>query len=716
MPQPTTTPTTATAAELLVQLAGPDATLRQDQGEAISALVDDHARVLLVQRTGWGKSAVYWIATALRRRQGHGPTLVVSPLLALMRDQVAAARRLGLAAETVNSSNVDDWDRIMVQLDDDAIDVLLISPERLNAPTFRGRLAQLAPRIGLLVVDEAHCISDWGHDFRPDYRRIADLLADLSPGTPVLACTATANDRVTADVADQLRTRSNDDASETVTLRGRLGRDSLRLAVVRLDRGEQRLAWLDAFVRRHRPSHGRAGIVYTLTVADAERTAAFLAGQGLEAVAYTSNVDPEQRRVVEDRLLANDVDVVVSTSALGMGYDKPDLAFVVHLGAPSSPVSWYQQVGRAGRAIETAEVVLLPTGKDEAIWRHFDLAGLPNGDEVADLLAALDDGAASIPQLERAVNMRRSRLQLLLKVLDVDGAVQKVGSAWQRTDTVWELDQAHYQRLAQLRRGEHDIMRAFVSGAGTPVDSGCLMQSLAAVLDDPQARPCGRCQGCTGWEPDVELDPDTLTAARAHLRTRDVVVGQRRMWPAGLDEVKGRIGAGHGALQGRALAGGDGSGWDEVVDRLLVSVGPDGTEGPDEAALDEVVQGLTQVLARWSWARRPAAFVPVPSGRLGRLAGILAARLGELGRLPVVEALVATDAAPQATMANSPHKAANALAGLHRDDQAAASLPDGPVVLVDCVTDSGWTLVAAAHRLTDPDARDVLPLVLTSGP
>ena len=712
----TTSTTTAAAGELLVQLAGKDATLRQDQGEAIAALVDDHARVLLVQRTGWGKSAVYWIATALRRRDGHGPTLVVSPLLALMRDQVAAARRLGLAAETVNSSNVDDWDRIMAQLDDDAIDVLLISPERLNAPTFRGRLAELAPRVGLLVVDEAHCISDWGHDFRPDYRRIGDLLADLSPATPVLACTATANDRVTADVAAQLGADAPSATGHTVTLRGTLGRDSLRLAVVRLDRGEQRLAWLDAFVRRHRPSHGRAGIVYTLTVADAERVAAFLSGQGLEAVAYTSNVDPDQRREIEDRLLANDVDVVVSTSALGMGYDKPDLAFVVHLGAPSSPVSWYQQVGRAGRAIDTAEVVLLPTGKDEAIWRHFDLAGLPDADEVADLLAALDDGASSVPQLERAVNMRRSRLQLLLKVLDVDGAVEKVGSAWQRTGTTWELDQEHYRRLAQLRRREHDIMRAFVAGSETPADSGCLMQSLAAVLDDPQARPCGRCQGCTGWEPDVVIDPDTVTAAREHLRTRDVVVGQRRMWPSGLDEVKGRIKAGHGALQGRALAGGDGSGWDEVVDRLLASVGADGTEGPDDDALDEVVDGLTKVLARWSWARRPVAFVPIPSRRLGRLAGIVAHRLGTLGRLPVVEALVAADVPPQATMANSPHKAANALAGIRVDDEAVTTLPDGPVVLVDCVTDSGWTLVAAAHRLTDPDARDVLPLVLTTGP
>ncbi len=707
------------AGDLLRRLAGDDARLRDDQGEAIEALVDDRSRVLLVQRTGWGKSAVYWIATALRRQQGSGPTLVVSPLLALMRDQVAAARRLGLAAETINSTNLDDWQDILAQLDDDAIDVLLISPERLNAASFRDRLPALAARLGLLVVDEAHCISDWGHDFRPDYRRIADLLADLADDTPVLACTATANARVTTDVARQLdpgaATRTGDaaphlDDTDVVTLRGRLGRDSLQLAVVRLDRGEQRLAWLDAFVRRHRPVHGRAGIVYTLTVADSERVASFLAGRGLEAAAYNSNVDPDGRRTIEDRLLANDLDVVVSTSALGMGYDKPDLAFVVHLGAPSSPVSWYQQVGRAGRAIDTAEVVLLPTGKDEAIWQHFDVAGLPRESEVSALLEALDGGSLSVPKLERAVNVRRSRLQLLLKVLDVDGAVEKVGSGWQRTGVDWELDTGHYQRLAELRRREHAIMRSFVDGRD---DRRCLMQTLGEVLDDPDAQPCGRCQGCTGWQPDVEVDDQAITEAREHLRTRDVIVGQRRMWPSGLDEVKGRIAAGRGALQGRALAGGDGSGWDDVVDRLLAS----SVAGDlDQSALDEVVDGLTTVLARWSWSRRPVAFVPVPSATHGDLAARVARRLGDLGRLPVVDALVDVGAPPQSSMANSPHKAANALRGLALDPDAVHDLADGPVVLVDAVTDSGWTLVAAAHRLTEAGERDVLPLVLSAGP
>ena len=400
-----------------------------------------------------------------------------------------------------------------------------------------------------------------------------------------------------------------------VTLRGRLGRDSLQLAVVHLDRGEQRLAWLEAFVRRHRPVHGRAGIVYTLTVDDTERVASFLASRGLAAAAYSSAVPTEDRQRVEDDLLANRVDVVVATSALGMGYDKPDLAFVVHLGAPSSPVSWYQQVGRAGRAIETAEVVLLPTGKDEAIWRHFDLAGIPTEREVDELLGALDaDEPRSVPQLERAVNVRRSRLDLLLKVLDVDGAVVKEGSGWLRTGTPWHYDAERYRALADLRRAEHATMRAFVQGTA----SGCLMQALAGSLDDEGTGPCGRCQGCTGWTPDVELDDASVAAAREHLRTRDVVLRPRRQWPSGLDEVRGRIAAGRGPLEGRALAGDDGSGWGEVVDRLLASV--DDGDGVDEAALDEVLDGLVEVLRRWAWRARPTAIVPVPSGRYGALA------------------------------------------------------------------------------------------------
>lgn len=691
------TPDEVAATTLLARLAGDGAELREDQWEAIAALLA-RRRVMLVQRTGWGKSAVYWIATALRRRAGAGPTLVISPLLALMRDQVAAAERLGLAAATINSSNADAWQQITEQLDRDEIDVLLISPERLNSPAFLPHLNELAPRIGLLVVDEAHCISDWGHDFRPDYRRITTLLDDLAPSTPVLACTATANERVTADVATQLGT-------DVVTLRGQLGRDSLRLAVLNLPSSQRRLAWLVSFVRQHRPIHGRAGVIYTLTVDDTERTATFLRSQGIDAVAYNSNVSTEERQQIEDDLLANRVDVVVSTSALGMGYDKPDLAFVVHLGAPSSPVAYYQQVGRAGRAIDHAEVVLLPTSKDEAIWRHFDLAGIPTRDEVERILVALDDGGPTTVQaLERRVNLRRSRLALLLKVLDVDGAVTRDGSSWLATGSGWDDDEDRNRHLADQRRGEHAMMRRLRDG---DVD-GCLMTFLAAALDDRDTVACGRCQGCVDWEPDVAEDQTVVAAARDFLQTRDVVLRPRRQWPSGLTEVKGRLKPGRAPVEGRALAGGDDSGWSDQVSALIAS--PD-----DEERLEQVVQGLTKVLARWNWQTRPTSIVPMPSRTHGELALRLATRLGALGRLPVIEALSRADGPSQRQMSNSPYQAANALRRLTATP-AVADIPAGAVLLLDVTTDSGWSLVAASHRLTEETERAILPLVLTSGP
>lgn len=215
----------AQADRLVRRLAGPDARIRPDQLAAVQALVAQRRRVLVVQRTGWGKSAVYFVATALLRRDhAAGPTLLVSPLLALMRDQIAAAGDIGVRAATINSANVDEWSAVEQAIAADEVDLLLISPERLNHPGFRQRvLPDLIGRVGLVVIDEAHCVSDWGHDFRPDYRRIVDVLAALGD-VPVLATTATANDRVVADVAAQL-------GAEPLTLRGALDRTSLALAV-----------------------------------------------------------------------------------------------------------------------------------------------------------------------------------------------------------------------------------------------------------------------------------------------------------------------------------------------------------------------------------------------------------------------------------------------------------------------------------------------------
>src|SRR5690242_2241163 len=504
------------ADELLIRLAGPDARFREHQREAIDDLVDDRARVLCVQRTGWGKSAVYFIATALLRERGAGPALIVSPLLALMRNQIAAAERLGIRAHTVNSTNREAWAEVRDLLAEDAVDLLLISPERLNNPQFRGEMLPLfAERVGLLVVDEAHCISDWGHDFRPDYRRLAEMLERLPDGVAVLCTTATANDRVVADVAEQLALGH---AGALRTYRGPLGRASLRLEVVELPGQADRLAWLAT----HLPSLPGSGIVYTLTKRDADVVAEFLSGHGIPAEAYSGEVENETRVALEDRLLRNELKCVVATSALGMGYDKPDLGFVVHYQAPGSVISYYQQVGRAGRAIERADVVLLRGAEDRRIQDFFIEQAFPPQELVERVLEALP---ASTNELMGAVNLGKGRLEAMLKVLDVEGAVEKRGTTWARLSSDWAYDAERYANVTALRRREQAAMAAFGS------DGRCLMRALQEELDDPEPADCGRCSVCAGPRFDGPLDPLLVRDATLHLRSRPVVIEVKKMAP-----------------------------------------------------------------------------------------------------------------------------------------------------------------------------------------
>ncbi|MEA2267091.1 MAG: ATP-dependent helicase RecQ, partial [Solirubrobacteraceae bacterium] len=403
--------------ERLRALTGDErASFRPGQLEAIDDLVVDRARVLCVQRTGWGKSAVYFVATALLREAGAGPTLIVSPLLALMRNQIAAAERLGLRAHTVNSTNRAEWEEIRDRLGADAIDLLLISPERLNNPDFReGMLPVFAASVGLLVIDEAHCISDWGHDFRPDYRRVKDMLDALGPEVAVLATTATANDRVVGDVLEQL---AGPEGGSLRSYRGPLGRPSLRLEVLELPQPAQRLAWL----ARHLPGLPGSGIVYTLTKRDAEQVAGFLNDNGVPALAYTGEQATDDRIATEERLLRNDIKAVVATSALGMGYDKADLTFVVHYQAPGSVVSYYQQVGRAGRGVDHADIILLRGGEDRRIQDFFIEQAFPGRERVAAVLGELEAAGAegrTTRELMSVVNLGMGRIEAMLKILDV---------------------------------------------------------------------------------------------------------------------------------------------------------------------------------------------------------------------------------------------------------------------------------------------------------
>ena len=465
----------AVALERLRVLTGDGtAQFRPGQLEAIRDVVEDHAHVLCVQRTGWGKSAVYFVATALLREAGAGPTLIVSPLLALMRNQIAAAGRLGLRPHTINSTNREEWDEVRDRLAEDTIDLLLISPERLNNRKFREDMLPLfAASVGLLVIDEAHCISDWGHDFRPDYRRVKDVLDALAPGVGVLGTTATANDRVVADVVSQLA----GDGQPLRSYRGPLARASLRLEVLELPRPAQRLAWLAT----HLPRLPGSGIVYTLTKRDAEQVAGFLASRGIDAVAYTGEHDSDVRIAVEDRLLRNEIKAVVATSALGMGYDKPDLSFVVHYQAPGSVVAYYQQIGRAGRGVDHADIVLLRGGEDRRIQDFFIEQAFPAREHVMAVLDDLDragDAGRTTRELTAVVNLGVGRIEAMLKTLDVDGAVVRTGTRWQRVrDAAWSYDAERYAGVTALRRREQRAMAAF--GA-----DGCAGDALAAAAGE----------------------------------------------------------------------------------------------------------------------------------------------------------------------------------------------------------------------------------------
>ena len=690
------TTTTATfeqaARERLRLLTAQDgAEFHEGQFEAISDLVLDRARVLCVQRTGWGKSAVYFVATSLLRSdpvRRAGPTLIVSPLLALMRNQIAAAERLGLRARTINSTNREEWEEVSAQLDDDAVDLLLISPERLNNPQFRAAMLPLfATAVGLVVIDEAHCISDWGHDFRPDYRRVREMLDLLPADVAVLATTATANDRVVSDVTEQLSVGGHGPLRR---YRGSLARTSLRLEVLELPRPAQRLAWLV----EHLPQLPGSGIVYTLTRRDAEQVAGFLNENGIAAAAYSGEQESDERVATEERLLRNELKAVVATSALGMGYDKADLAFVVHYQAPGSVVSYYQQVGRAGRGVPQADVILLRGAEDRRIQDFFIAEAFPSRERVTAVLSELEhagDQGRSTRELTAVVNLGLGRIEAMLKILDVEGAVRREGSRWQFVaGSGWSYDGERYAQVTALRRAEQRAMEAFGS------DGRCLMRTLQRELDDPSAQDCGRCSACAGPRHAGMPDAALVERAQRYLRSQPLVLDVRKMAPDAAGTMR-KIPEHVRIDQGWSLARiGDG-GWWPAIERGLSS----GSLDPEiVAALAQIVRASGEPFA---WITR------VPSTSLDNVLAPLAVALAAALGLPQVELLARREQRPpQREMTNAVQQAAN-VRGAFR---VTATPPAGAGILLDDVRHSGWTLAMVGGQLRGAGAARVVPLVL----
>ncbi|WP_082468923.1 RecQ family ATP-dependent DNA helicase [Sciscionella sediminilitoris] len=686
------------AAELLTALAGDGAELREDQWQAIRALVLDNARVLVVQRTGWGKSAVYFLATALLREKGTGPTVLISPLLALMRNQIEAAARAGIRAASINSANIQDWEQVRQQVAEGLVDVLLISPERLNNPDFRDSvLPSLSASAGMLVVDEAHCISDWGHDFRPDYRRLRAMLTELPDEVAVLACTATANDRVVRDVTEQLDLGGRD----TVVLRGRLDRESLRCSVVSLPSSRQRIGWL----AEHLAELPGSGIIYTLTVSGAEDVADVLTAQGFPVASYTGRTEPAEREQAEQDLLRNKVKALVATSALGMGFDKPDLGFVVHLGAPSSPVTYYQQIGRAGRGVRSAEAILLPGAEDRDIWAYFASMAFPPEPVVRAVLDALGEASKplSTAALEPLVPLSRSRLEMVLKVLDTDGVLHRVRGGW----TIGEQESWHYdtERYAHIARARETEQQAMLDYAST---DGCRMLFLLRQLDDPTAGECGRCDNCTGERPGTQVSDSTVAAVGGRLDAPGVPVPPRKTWPTGMAglgvPLSGKLPEGQRAEEGRVLGRLTDIGWGNRLRALFAE--------PDGPVPDEVFQACVQVLAGWDWAERPTAVAAIASTGRPQLVSSLATRLSQVGRLTWLGTVHSAGTGEGRT--NSARRLAAVHDALSLGEELRARLPDnpGPVLLVDDRVDTGWTMTVASKLVREGGAGAVYPFAL----
>ncbi len=660
---------------------GPSAQFRDGQLRAIEALVERRSRLLVVQRTGWGKSAVYFVATRLLRDRGAGTTVIVSPLLALMRDQIEAASRLHLNAVTINSSNLEEWQRIETGLLDGAVDLLLVSPERFNNADFRERLLQpLTRSAGLLVIDEAHCISDWGHDFRPDYRRLVRVLESMPSDVPVLCTTATANDRVVEDVRQQL-------GADLQVIRGSLDRESLSLYSVKIPTVVERLAWL-----AHRiPRMAGSGIVYCLTVADTTRVADWLNANGIRAAAYSGETEPEQRLEIERQLKASELKVVAATSALGMGFDKPDLAFVVHFQSPDSPVAYYQQVGRAGRAVDHAHVVLLWSERDEDIWQYFLEHGLPvqwHAEQVVDYLADVADWVGQ-RDIEEQVNIASARISGLLKVLDVEGAVDKQRSKYRRSLRPWSFDNARIERVRNARLQEHQAMRDYAT------TSGCRMAFLRKTLDDKNVDTCGRCDNCTGERYSRQTDPGLVGQALTFIRRRPITIEPRKIW---VGHRSGKIG---NLLEpGRAVCYLSDPGWG---DQLL-----DAKHG-GRFVSDELAEAAATLVRAWL-PGFDGTVVHVPSldptralvaDFAGRLAGLLDIRLSDC----VVKA---RKNSPQKLMENSAQQLRNVTDAF----QLRGHAPTGPILLVDDIVDSRWTMTVLGDVLMAAGSGPVYPFAL----
>jgi ATP-dependent DNA helicase RecQ len=676
------------ALELLREGIGPSAEFRPQQWEAIDRLANNKERLLIVERTGWGKSTVYFITTRLLRDRGAGPTLIVSPLLALMRDQIKnAEEQFGLEAITINSSNTAEWERAKQAVLGGTCDVLLISPERFANREFRTTvLNEMTQGFGMLVVDEAHCISNWGHDFRPDYRRMKRIVERLPENVPVAATTATANDRVVEDVTTQLPDLS--------AIRGSLVRDSLSIQTIDLGSRERRLAWLAENV----PKTTGSGIIYCLTTRDVEQVAEWLAGQGLSVLPYHGSLGQQVRIEREQKLLANQVDALVATNALGMGFDKPDLGVVIHFQRPPNLIRYYQEIGRAGRDLEEATAILLSGEDDDAIARYFIETAFPPAEVFEKVLSAISQSQE--PMRDRAIlreaDVRYGQVSKCTDILQVEGAIKRQDSGYSRTANPWNYDGQRFQQVTAARWAELERIQEFTE------TEDCLTQFVDDALDGDLGKPCGQCANCTGEGLPTEIQDQQLLrdAVRYYQKGDGFEISPRKQ-----QHVRGgtrtRIPEEERIESGRALAIWDQPGWGSKV-----------KDGKYEKGRfdDELVEAAERFIREeWEPSPDPAWIAAVPSTTNDGLVADFATRLGRRLDIPFVNCLEKVKRTQQQKELNNSYQKCWNVQGAFDADITVLS---ADVLLVDDVVGSRWTLTEAGRMLRTAGSDRVYPFAL----
>jgi ATP-dependent DNA helicase RecQ len=676
------------AQKLLKKSIGPDAEFRPQQWEAISRLLNGKERLLIVQRTGWGKSTVYFIATRLLREQSAGPTLIISPLLSLMRNQISnAEQHLNLNAITINSNNEEEWDEAKQAVIDGTCDLLLISPERLANPEFRKDvLNEMEQGFGMLVVDEAHCISDWGHDFRPDYRRIKRIVKRLPDNIPVAATTATANDRVVEDVTTQL--------PDLEPIRGALVRDSLKIQTIELGSRERRLAWLAENVTETPVS----GIIYCLTTDEVEHVADWLTDRGLDVLPYHGQLDNETRREHEQKLLDNEVDALIATNALGMGFDKPDLGFVIHFQRPPNLIRYYQEIGRAGRDLDEAYAILLSGEGDDDIAEYFIESAFPAPEDFESVLSAIE--TSDEPLYRRAIPRRTDiswrRMNKCLDILQVEGAISREDEGYVRTANPWSYDYERFEQVTERRWEELERIKEFVT------TDECLTQFVDDELDGDLDEPCGQCANCDGnFLPTAVQNEDLIHEAVEHYQSEGWNVieprKQRHRQGGGRDQIPETV----RPEPGRSLCIWGDPGWGTEV-----------REGKYEHRrfADNLVEAAAAFIREeWNPSPEPKWIAAVPSTSTEGVVTDFARRLAEQLGIPLIDCIKKVEnTRPQKDMENSYQKCWNVEAAFDTTDQVRR----GAVLLVDDVVASRWTLTETAKELRLAGSGPVYPFAL----